>query len=196
METLNNLITVQIPFDGFYNTLSGDNLDTMRYSNDYENEDYELVESVQDTALKYANMYADNFIELLKDNGINVRQYKFASLISPRFYNYITDKIYVQIDRDAMVCIMIRSKLKLAQAIKDLGYDESLEYIEGLSSSAILADTHYCYLFMYAFMLSLGYDSVSDLVDDVTVNWEFELFINEYFYNNVSYDCFIESAAN
>lgn len=104
---------IQLPFEGFYNSVHGDILDheiESIFSDDsgHPLPDYDsLYCSVWDKpgawstiALEYSQLYVEALKNELKDaHDITLDSLKFESLASPREYNFETDRIFCHISQ-------------------------------------------------------------------------------------------------
>lgn len=89
-------------FEGFYES-NLFNSDTEYYLNEYLQDD-EYSETYEIDFIPYCESVASYAVELLKDYCILfqenkiIKEMKYISLYSPRFYNYTTDKLNIEID--------------------------------------------------------------------------------------------------
>ena len=98
---MQNLIKTTVNFGGFYNSIHSDILDTYieDYGYNWENVDY----------ISTYKEYSKSYIKVL--NNILDTNIIFKALNSPKFYNYSTDKINVELSK--------KDILKLFKYVKD-----------------------------------------------------------------------------
>jgi len=105
-------VSTTIPFSGFYNSIHSDAIDSeIEYELEYftteweksdDNADYYLA--LQNEKIDYSNVYmnyareyAEDFISFVNDYlDLNIKMQSF-SLDSPKYYNYDTDRIFIDI---------------------------------------------------------------------------------------------------
>ena len=117
-----------IPFQGFYESIHGINIDEAIESffqddegnyhipdNFWEKVDYKKIH------LAYSKLYTESFFEHLKNEfDLELNSYEFSAAESPRFYNYETDRIFVSISlEDAEKILNIVDKNELNDLIKE-----------------------------------------------------------------------------
>jgi hypothetical protein len=94
-----------VPFSGFYETWHGqmlnDEIDSL-FQNDYgdvvdvpEGFEYQYDYKAMETA--YSKRYVDAFKDRLNEDGISLQSLEFEKLVSPREYNFTTDRIFAYI---------------------------------------------------------------------------------------------------
>lgn len=92
--------TFPIPFCGFYNSVISDEIEqNIEYEVQYYSEEYGIELDEMDFITDFegiAKCYARYFEERVQDAFPQI-QIKFSELISPKYYNYTTDKIYCEI---------------------------------------------------------------------------------------------------
>jgi hypothetical protein len=126
IDMTKQLFEVQIPFSGFYNSLHDSAID----------DDFNQIMSDSDTGntrapdrlyslafgavswnevhLKYAQKYAKLFCDEFDLEG------SFAAFDSPKYYNFETDRIFIQIDRATLAKVLRQTdKADFAQVCKD-----------------------------------------------------------------------------
>ena len=116
MTNLNNtMLEIQIPFGGWYYSHADGMLDTeiehILYETDNEELRDEIFDNIDFTAVK-ENVNKDYVEQYLFENGLKG---EFSGSISPKFYNYETDKVY------AIVTLESLNELK-RQAIEENNY--------------------------------------------------------------------------
>lgn len=101
------MVTIQIPFDGFYESISGDNLYDTMLGYSYEgDEEIEFIEPTEEQRKKatidYCEIYLESLNEWVLDNiGLSLGL-QFDSLVSPKFYNFQTDRLFAKISKDVV----------------------------------------------------------------------------------------------
>lgn len=110
------MVTVDIPFQGFYQTIHSDvfdrfiELETENLARE-DLEPHQIGDELQDAInyrqafQKYAEDYAEFFAELLTELSGEVVTFHEVKLISPREYNFTTDRIEVKMHKDAFLAI-------------------------------------------------------------------------------------------
>ena len=92
--------TFPIPFCGFYNSVISDEIEqNIEYEVQYYSEEYGIELDEMDFITDFegiAKCYARYFEEKVQDAFPQI-EIKFSELISPKYYNYTTDKIYCEI---------------------------------------------------------------------------------------------------
>ena len=92
--------TFPIPFCGFYNSVISDEIETtIEREVQYYSEEYGIELDEMDFITDFegiAKCYARYFEERVQDAFPQI-EIKFSELISPKYYNYTTDKIYCEI---------------------------------------------------------------------------------------------------
>jgi hypothetical protein len=112
----NLTINSSINFGGFYNSIHSDIIDT--YIEDYEY-DWEKVNYIS----TYEN-YSKDYIKVL--NNILDTNISFKALNSPRFYNYSTDVISIEISKkDALKLFQYVRNEELKQEVFNIIKDSS-----------------------------------------------------------------------
>jgi hypothetical protein len=112
----NLTINSSINFGGFYNSIHSDIIDT--YIEDYEY-DWEKVNYIS----TYEN-YSKDYIKVL--NNILDTNISFKALNSPRFYNYSTDVISIEISKkDALKLFQYVRNEELKQEVFEIIKDSS-----------------------------------------------------------------------
>lgn len=100
-----NTVEAQIPFSGFYNTSHSYVFDTWLESVECEvsESEYEgLCELFADSMdykkafTQYAKIYTEEYCELLYELSEHSFSFEFSVLVSPREYNFATDRIFVK----------------------------------------------------------------------------------------------------
>ena len=100
---------VQVPFSGFYNSIHSSELDRVwestceYYAEETGDNMPEFLDSEYYSAIdwdsvheNYAKNYVESFLDWLQLDG------KFSGMVSPRYYNYTTDRVFAEIDRDSV----------------------------------------------------------------------------------------------
>lgn len=107
-------LQINLPdFDGFYNTILDDLYeitDDIENYGDVTEEEYNTInwkEVYKSIGEEYTYQYWEQNKEQLKELGIN--NIKFIKIDSPRFYNYSTDKLVVEVDFNSRA---IKTKIK------------------------------------------------------------------------------------
>lgn len=107
-EMLVDIVTTSIPFAGFYNSIHSDSIDS-QMEDDLEYSESEFDSSAYFDALKnekydydeicrvYAKEYAEEFITALNHEFELSVDLKSTEIESPRFYNFTTDRIFIDI---------------------------------------------------------------------------------------------------
>lgn len=97
-------VSVQIPFDGFYESYAMHAIDSVIESDlEHLEENGHAIDSTLCSVdfQKFAQLYVDLYQKWLEDEelirGINL---EFDELVSPRFYNYGTDRIYCKVSKN------------------------------------------------------------------------------------------------
>lgn len=114
--------TIQIPFDGFYESVSDhliDNVVDMAF--DYEGtgmpdipDDFWIKWNSKGVCVAYANLYVSMFnVWINEELGVDITL-SFGKIVSPQFYNFETDRIFCTISEDDV------EKLFAVTAYKDL----------------------------------------------------------------------------
>ena len=98
---MQNLIKTNINFGGFYNSIHSDIIESYIEDMEYNWEDVDYTETY--------NEYSKSYIKVL--NNILDTNIIFKALNSPKFYNYTTDKINVELSK--------KDILKLLKYIKE-----------------------------------------------------------------------------
>ncbi len=106
MDNNNKIMEVIVPFSGFYHSVHNDYFDnTLEYCfNDDSGSpiDYDDHDSLASKASDCINWretwvcYADAYTDMIKSD-FNLDSLKFKDLISPKYYNYETDRILAEI---------------------------------------------------------------------------------------------------
>lgn len=139
METIQKTKNILIPFVGFYESVAGDRVENTAFHNFiYENDIKEnpktgwldkpedMMEAEQD---KFWDYYEENINDLRREVaeayigalagelGIDI---KFESIDSPKYYNYTTDRLFVDVpEADLMRLYNETNKEILAETIKE-----------------------------------------------------------------------------
>ena len=133
-----NKLESTIPFDGFYESFISDDIDhQIGQQIEWDIDIYDLNEDEQqvledsylsvnrssfynEIAEHYTNLYIDALNERLEGFTLNA---KFSLLTSPREYNFETDRIFIDIERDHAIdfikYIIKNHKKELENKIKD-----------------------------------------------------------------------------
>ena len=98
---MKNLIKTTVNFGGFYNSVHSDIIDTYVEDMEYNWEDVNYNDTY--------NIYSENYIKVL--NNILDTDLIFKALNSPKYYNYTTDFINVELSK--------KDILKLFKYVKD-----------------------------------------------------------------------------
>lgn len=109
-----------IPFMGFYNSIHDAELDQaldMTFSNDRG----DVISSLRDRAFDKVNWsdvhteYAETFAEIFADK-FGIKTLRFKLLSSPKFYNFETDRIFVDIDLNELQTIFKKTPTSLLES--------------------------------------------------------------------------------
>ena len=134
--------TFPIPFCGFFNSVIDDEIETtIECEVQYYSEEYGIELDEMDFITDFegiAKCYARYFEERAQDAFPQI-QIKFSELISPKYYNYTTDKIYCEIsDKNLKLvykyCIanhfsdIIKERLKVRDGFIPLYSDDFSEW--------------------------------------------------------------------
>ena len=134
--------TFPIPFCGFYNSVISDEIEqNIEYEVQYYSEEYGIELDEMDFITDFegiAKCYARYFEEKVQDAFPQI-EIKFSELISPKYYNYTTDKIYCEIsDKNLKLvykyCIanhfsdIIKERLKVRDGFIPLYSDDFSEW--------------------------------------------------------------------
>lgn len=104
-------VTIEIPFSGFYNSSHDEMMDAVveREGVDYDAIDYKKFREL------YAKEYVDSFqawIDEEFERPLPLTTLKFKELISPREYNFTTDRIFCEISLEEVKALFDLCQLK------------------------------------------------------------------------------------
>lgn len=102
------MITARIPFSGFYCSIWDDITTQYVERQDEELDDQSISDHMdyQQAHTGIAHLYTKAFAEWLGDTLERPVVYQFYDMISPRFYNFETDKIFVRFHPDVMRAVL------------------------------------------------------------------------------------------
>jgi len=120
-------IKTTINFGGFYNSIHDDNIERACesfYSDDNGNCNWDIIlDKVDFKKLRgvYIDLYCDLFSDWLKENYNLAIKFENISLLSPREYNFETDKILCDIDimENESVIKIMKAKPAFLDWVKD-----------------------------------------------------------------------------
>ena len=106
-----NTLTTTIPFSGFYESWHGDTLtDAIEQEFEYSGIEYTLIPNAHE---EYAKLYVAAFSEFA---GIELQ---FVELVSPRFYNFETDRIICNVSVDDAKKVFRLVADKMPEMVRD-----------------------------------------------------------------------------
>lgn len=128
MKTINKTpcLKVVIPFNGFYNTLLSEGFDmAFGYELEVLSQDYGVPDSDLPDPYNFNHNFSEAFEEMARvyldkyceEYGINV--YEFEALVSPREYNFSTDRIFAYIPYKFLLTELKAHKNGFAEWLKD-----------------------------------------------------------------------------
>lgn len=120
--------TIQIPFDGFYESASDSLIeDVINQAFDYEGtgcpeipDEFWNQWNSKDVCIAYSKLYVERFNMYLNDIlGIEI-ELEFDALVSPKYYNFETDRIFCKIkDKDVSKLWSLTNKSDFALMVKE-----------------------------------------------------------------------------
>lgn len=140
METIKTTKNILIPFEGFYNTSAGDRVENIAFWNYLsekgiqEDTEHVYLDCPDDlTEAEQADFWDNYYPEHYKDiqeetakaymdalGGELGLDLKFESIDSPKYYNYTTDRLFVDADARELIHLYNRTDKKiLAEVIKE-----------------------------------------------------------------------------
>ncbi len=121
------MININIEFGGFYDSEHEDRFDTL-VAHYFGEDSYVDVDEIDwdsvnfsKTRENYCKQYLIELSEKILDDYDTTVDFKFVELISPKYYNYSTDKLDVEVDSKQMY--------KLIDKVVDNSNKELLNYI-------------------------------------------------------------------
>ena len=146
---MKNLIKTTVNFGGFYNSLHSDIIDTYveDYEYDWENVNYRATYKI----------YSQDYIKVL--NSILDTNISFKALNGPKFYNYSTDFINVEITK--------KDALKLFQYIRN--EDLKQEVIDIIKESSTSKDGYIAFYNYEDFFKKENLDILIECLFDVII---------------------------
>lgn len=116
--------TILLPFDGFYESNSLHIVTDFMLGERFIDDDgfVELSQGkIKKAFLDYGKVFTDQLSVWIKDNiGLDINL-EFKEIVSPKFYNFTTDRLYAEIDNDSIATLYNAvSTYFLDKEIKDL----------------------------------------------------------------------------
>ena len=168
---MENLIKTTVNFGGFYNSVHSDIIDTYVEDMEYNWEDVNYNDTY--------NIYSKNYIKAL--NNILDTNIIFKALNSPKFYNYSTDIINVELSK--------KDILKLFKYVKDEELKQEVFNIikdSSTSKDGYVAFYNYTDFFkkdnldiLVECLMDIIIENLQDaIIDDICANY-IEIILNE-----------------
>lgn len=103
---MSDLIKIQLPFSGFYESIHSSILDDaleLHFSDDHGDLSEEAADAIYMADVDWTAIHNEYAKEYAEELGYNLElDIQFDELTSPKYYNFSTDKIYATIPADQM----------------------------------------------------------------------------------------------